>query len=150
MKRAAICLLTLLALILPHLSHAEDFDDEYGPPPYNDVEDGQVLRLAGYILAPFGYALEWGVTRPMHHAATDTPLAPMLSGDTESAGESQRDRVRRVGALSNPQRYSAARAPVSRLPRASIHARWPVRSALTSSDSFRTHGCGQVRSWLGR
>jgi len=83
MKRAAICLLALLALSLPHLSHAQDFDDEYGPPPYNDVEDGQVLRLAGYILAPFGYALEWGVTRPMHYAATDTALKPVLSGDTE-------------------------------------------------------------------
>jgi hypothetical protein len=83
MKRAAICLLTLLALTLPHLSHAQDFDDESGPPPYNDVEDGQALRVAGYILAPFGYALEWGLTRPLHHAATDTPLAPVLSGDTE-------------------------------------------------------------------
>jgi hypothetical protein len=83
MKRAAICLLTLLALTLPHLAHAQDIDDQYGPPPYNDVEDGQALRVAGYILAPFGYALEWGLTRPLHHAATDTPLAPILSGDTE-------------------------------------------------------------------
>jgi hypothetical protein len=83
MKRAAICLLTLLALTLPHLAHAQDFDEEYGPPPYNDVEDGQALRVAGYILAPFGYALEWGLTRPLHYAATDTPLEPMLNGDTE-------------------------------------------------------------------
>ena len=83
MKRAAICLLMLLALTLPRLAHAQDFDDEYGPPPYNDVDDGQMLRVAGYILAPFGYALEWGLTRPMHAAATNTPLKPVLSGDTD-------------------------------------------------------------------
>lgn len=76
----------LLTLTVPRLAHAQaaySFDDEYGPPPYNDVEDGQALRIAGYILAPFGYALEWGLTRPLHYTATDTPLAPMLSGDTD-------------------------------------------------------------------
>jgi hypothetical protein len=83
MKRAKICFLTLLALTLPRLANAQyAMNDEYGPPPYNDVEDGQALRIAGYILAPFGYALEWGLTRPLHYAATDTPLAPVLSGDT--------------------------------------------------------------------
>lgn len=84
MKRAAICLVTLLALTLPRLAHAQyTIDDDYGSPPYNDVEDGQALRVAGYILAPFGYALEWTVTRPLHHLATDTPLKPVLSGDTD-------------------------------------------------------------------
>jgi hypothetical protein len=84
MKRAAICLITLLALTLPRLAHAQfTIDDDNGPPPYNDVEDGQLLRIAGYILAPFGYALEWGLTRPLHYAATDTALKPMLSGDTD-------------------------------------------------------------------
>lgn len=84
MKRATICLITLLALTLPRLAHAQyTIDDEYGPPPYNDVEDGQALRVAAYILAPFGYALEWGLTRPLHYAATDTALKPMLSGDTD-------------------------------------------------------------------
>lgn len=84
MKRAAICLLTLLAIATPQLSRAQDwYDPDEGPPPYNDVEDGQMLRIAGYILAPFGYTLEWGLTRPLHHVATDTALAPILSGDTE-------------------------------------------------------------------
>jgi hypothetical protein len=84
MKRAAICLLTLLALAMPRLARAQDlYSDDNDPPPYNDVEDGQTLRIAGYVLAPFGYALEWGLTRPLHHVATDTPLAPVLSGDTE-------------------------------------------------------------------
>jgi len=75
----------LLALTLPRLAHAQygEIDDEYGPPPYNDVEDGQLLRIAGYVLAPFGYALEWTVTRPLHQLATDSSLAPVLSGDTD-------------------------------------------------------------------
>ncbi len=86
MKRALICLVALLALSVPRLARAQyqyDVDTDYGPPPYNDVENGQALQLAAYILAPFGYALEWGVTRPLHYAATDTALAPMMSGDTE-------------------------------------------------------------------
>ena len=86
MKRIAISLLALLALTLPSLAHAQNSmrdSSEYGPPPYNDVEDGQLLRIAGYVLAPVGYALEWSVTRPLHHLATDTVLAPVLSGDTD-------------------------------------------------------------------
>lgn len=84
MKRAVICLLTLLALAMPRLARAQySLDNDYGPPPYNDVEDGQALRIAGYILAPFGYALEWTLTRPLHYVATDTALAPVLSGDTD-------------------------------------------------------------------
>jgi hypothetical protein len=94
MKRALISLLALLALAMPQAARAQSrtynyndysnsLDDELGPPPYNDVDNGQLLQLASYVLAPFGYALEWTVTRPMHHLATDTPLAPALSGDTE-------------------------------------------------------------------
>jgi hypothetical protein len=84
MKRATILLMTLLALTLPRFAHAQfTLDNDSGPPPYNDVEDGQALRLAGYILAPFGYALEWTVMRPMHYAATDTAATPMLSGDAD-------------------------------------------------------------------
>ncbi len=85
MKRIAISLVALLALTLPSLAHAQNSmrdSSEYGPPPYNDVEDGQLLRLAGYVLAPVGYALEWTVMRPLHHLATDTVLTPVLSGDT--------------------------------------------------------------------
>jgi hypothetical protein len=84
MKRALICLVTLVALTLPRLADAQfTSDDDNGPPPYNDVEDGQALRIAGYILAPFGYALEWTVTRPLHYVATDTAAKPVLSGDTD-------------------------------------------------------------------
>jgi hypothetical protein len=42
-----------------------------------------VLKVVSYFLAPIGYALEWGVTRPLHYLATKTSLAPAMSGDTE-------------------------------------------------------------------
>lgn len=88
MKRASIYLLALLAMAVPRLAHAQysqsnNIIDDEAPQPYNDVEDGQALRIAGYILAPFGYALEWTLTRPMHYLATDTALSPVLSGDTD-------------------------------------------------------------------
>src|ERR1700722_9049101 len=100
MKRVLSCLLAMLALTLPRLAQAQqyDVDDNYGPPPYNDVDNGQALQLAAYILAPFGYALEWGVTRPLHKAATDSPLAPVLSGDTE---------IRYFGETNNADRLPA-------------------------------------------
>jgi hypothetical protein len=83
MKRASIVLVALLALGLPMVAQAQSDDSApYGPPDYNDVENGQALQLASYILAPFGFALEWTVTRPLHHLATKTPVAPVLSGDT--------------------------------------------------------------------
>jgi hypothetical protein len=108
MRRATIFLLTLSALILPRLGRAqESFDDNYGPPPYNDVDDGQALRVAAYILAPFGYALEWTVTRPLHTVATDSPLAPVLSGDTD---------VRFFGQTDNADRLPPATFAPFRLP----------------------------------
>lgn len=76
----------MVLLSLPALAHAQfdgDDDTEWGPPPYNDVDNGQLLQIFSYTLAPFGYALEWGVARPLHHLATQTPLTPALSGDTD-------------------------------------------------------------------
>ncbi|MBF6560495.1 MAG: hypothetical protein IVW56_09410 [Candidatus Binataceae bacterium] len=85
MKRVLIIVAMLLAIGLPRLAHAQNEDDaNYGAAPdYNDVENGQLLQVASYILAPFGYALEWTVTRPLYHLATRTPLAPVLSGDVD-------------------------------------------------------------------
>jgi len=95
MKRIVIGLATLAVLAVPMLSCAQDSSDvdyqntgdvEYydqGPPPYNDVEDGQLLKLASYILMPVGWALEHGLTRPLHTLATDSPAAPILGGDTQ-------------------------------------------------------------------
>lgn len=95
MKRIVIGLATLAVLAVPMLSRAQDLTDidyqdtgevEYfdeGPPPYNDVEDGQLLKIASYILMPVGWALEHGLTRPLHTLATDSPAAPILGGDTQ-------------------------------------------------------------------
>ena len=68
----------------PIVSHAQyDDEDLQHPNQYNDVEDGQPLKLVSYILNPIGMGLEWGLTRPLHFLATRTPAAPILSGDTE-------------------------------------------------------------------
>ena len=70
----------------PVVSHAQNEDIEYdaaGPPPYNDVEDGQLLKIASYVANPVGWLLEHGLTRPLHYLATDTAAAPVLSGDTD-------------------------------------------------------------------
>lgn len=53
--------------------------DLQNPTEYTD-EDSELLRMAAYIIAPIGFALEWGVARPLHYLATDTFLAPVLNG----------------------------------------------------------------------
>src|SRR5438128_9520920 len=58
-------------------------EDRRNPYEYRDVDDSQLLKLAAYALTPAGMLLEWGVTRPLHYAATRTPLAPVLSGDKD-------------------------------------------------------------------
>jgi hypothetical protein len=74
-----------LAMAMPASALAQQgpYNDKQNPNEYTDAEDGNVVKLVSYILAPLGYALEWGVTRPMHYLATKTSLAPALSGDTE-------------------------------------------------------------------
>lgn len=59
------------------------YNDKQNPKEYTDTEDGQPLKMMSYVIAPIGYALEWGVARPLHYLATETGLAPMMSGDTE-------------------------------------------------------------------
>jgi hypothetical protein len=85
MGRLILCMVLALAMAMPASVVAQQgpYNDKQNPNEYTDAEDGQVLKLASYILAPLGYALEWGVTRPMHYLATKTSLAPALSGDTE-------------------------------------------------------------------
>src|ERR1700733_13674436 len=95
MKRIVIGLATIAVLAVPMLSYAQNSsyvgyqssnEVEYydqGPPPYSDVEDGQILKLASYILMPVGWALEHGLTRPLHSLATNSAAAPVLSGDTQ-------------------------------------------------------------------
>jgi hypothetical protein len=85
MKRLLIGLAVVMTLGLPRLSYAQNGDMEYDaegpPPPYNDVEDGQLLKLVSYFLMPIGWGLEHGLMMPLHTLATDSPAAPVLSGD---------------------------------------------------------------------
>jgi hypothetical protein len=85
MKRALICFSAAVLLAWPAISQAQRMgDDLQNPGQYNDVEDGQLLKAVSYILMPIGMGLEWGLTRPLHYAATQTPLAPVLSGDRDN------------------------------------------------------------------
>ena len=73
------------AMVMPTMALAQQgpYNDKQNPNEYTDTEDGQLLKVVSYFIAPIGYALEWGVTRPLHYLATKTSLAPMMSGDTE-------------------------------------------------------------------
>ncbi len=90
MRRLMFCMVVVLSMTIPAvtmtaraLAQQGPYNDKQNPQEYTDTEDGQPLKVFSYILAPLGYALEWGVTRPLHYLATKTALAPVLSGDTE-------------------------------------------------------------------
>jgi len=86
MKRALMIFAAMvLFLSAPRISRAQysSNDDQAMAGQYNDVDDAQLLKILSYAVAPVGYMLEWTVTRPLHYTASKTPLAPMLSGDTE-------------------------------------------------------------------
>lgn len=73
-----------LTLGAPTLAHAQYADnDRQNPTEYTD-EDSQPLRMIAYIIAPVGFLLEWGVARPLHYVATNTPLAPVFNGDVRT------------------------------------------------------------------
>ncbi len=77
----------ILCLAMPALSHAQwgsyAEEDRLDPFEYRDVDDAQFLKFASYVLTPIGMGLEWGLMRPLHYAATQTALAPVMSGDKE-------------------------------------------------------------------
>lgn len=84
MRRFVVSIALVLALAVPAAAFAQGpYNDKQNPNEYTNAEDGQPLKFFSYFLAPVGYALEWGVMRPLHYLATKTPLAPALSGDTE-------------------------------------------------------------------
>jgi hypothetical protein len=86
MKHLLVGMAIIVMIGIPMLCHAQDEDIEYdaeGPPPYNDVEDGQLLKIASYVAMPVGWLLEHGVTRPLHKLATDSAIAPVIAGDTD-------------------------------------------------------------------
>jgi hypothetical protein len=86
-----------LAIAMPASAFAQQgpYNDKQNPNEYTDTEDGQVLKVVSYFLAPIGYALEWGVTRPLHYLATKTAAAPAMSGDTEYSQMYNRSCLRR-------------------------------------------------------
>ena len=71
---------------LPALCHAQaSYDNDRQNPKQYTNDDSQPVRLMAYVLSPIGFALEWGVTRPLHYIATDTFLAPVLGGNRTPA-----------------------------------------------------------------
>ena len=85
MRRLILSTIFALAIAMPAgaLAQQGPYNDKQNPNEYTDTEDGQLLKVVSYFIAPIGYALEWGVTRPLHYLATKTSLAPAMSGDTE-------------------------------------------------------------------
>ncbi len=82
MWRAIIGLSAALILGVPNLARAQYSDtDNQNPKEYTD-EDSNPLRMLAYLVSPIGFALEWGIARPMHYIATDTFLAPVFNSDT--------------------------------------------------------------------
>jgi hypothetical protein len=87
MRRLMLCMVLASAISMPAMAFAQQgpYGDKQNPTEYTDTEDGQLLKVVSYVLAPLGYALEWGVTRPLHYLATQTSLAPVMSGDNENS-----------------------------------------------------------------
>jgi len=91
MKRITAALIVALLLAGPSIARAQEqqwggpfaSEDQRNPYEYRDVDDAQLLCLAAYALTPIGMGLEWGFTRPLHYMATQTALAPALSGDKD-------------------------------------------------------------------
>src|SRR5262249_39002557 len=80
MRRLVVCLCATLMLYGATVAHAEYDNDAQNPKEYTN-EDAQPLRIAAYILSPIGFALEWGVARPLHYIATEPFLATAFSND---------------------------------------------------------------------
>jgi hypothetical protein len=96
MKRLLVFALVLI-LAGPAISRAQSDDmDQPNTQQYRDVDDAQALKLVSYILTPFGMALEWGLIRPLHHLATQTSAAPLLSGDKGSPFFTNNDNAKQV------------------------------------------------------
>jgi hypothetical protein len=77
MKRAVFIVAAALVLAMPHVVRAQTFDsDQQHPDEYTD-EDSQPLALASYLLYPIGWAVEWGIARPLKWGATKGPLSFM-------------------------------------------------------------------------
>jgi hypothetical protein len=95
MKRLIACTLALI-LAGPVISNAQTDDQYRQNSQYQNVEDGQFLKLVSYILNPVGMALEWGLMRPLHNLATKSSVAPLLSGDSGPSFFSENNNASKV------------------------------------------------------
>jgi hypothetical protein len=84
MWRVSAVLLVVFLAFAPWFAHAQDYPmDSQNPKEYTD-EDSQPLKIVSYALAPLGWALEWGVARPLHYLATESFVAPALGANTDA------------------------------------------------------------------
>lgn len=84
MWRATLALSAALLIVAPSFAHAQYSQlDRQDPSEYDD-QDSQLLNVFSYALRPLGYMLEWGVARPLHYLATNSPMAPMLGANTDT------------------------------------------------------------------
>jgi hypothetical protein len=115
-----------LAVAMPGMALAQQgpYNDKQNPNEYTDTEDGQPIKIVSYFIAPIGYALEWGVARPLHYLATKTALAPIMSGDTE------RSEIYNPGPTAEPIEPFAATNTASSAPAA------PVTSAPQTPQTY--------------
>jgi hypothetical protein len=108
-----LCTVLALAVTIPGMALAQQgpYNDKQNPNEYTDSEDGQPIKIVSYFIAPIGYALEWGVARPLHYLATQTALAPIMSGDTE------RSEIYNPGPTAEPiEPFAAANTAASAAP----------------------------------
>lgn len=75
----------LLAMVLAWPVSARCQQQSWSLHDPNDYtqEDSHPVRAIASLLSPIGFALEWGIARPWHYVATQTPLAPVLNGGQE-------------------------------------------------------------------
>jgi hypothetical protein len=85
MWRGTLALIAALLLVAPSFARAQGYSDldKQDPNEYDD-QDSQLLNMVSYVLRPIGFTLEWGVARPLHYLATQSPLAPVLGANTDS------------------------------------------------------------------
>jgi hypothetical protein len=159
---ALITMMTVPMMItVPMLSRAQDNDIEYdveGPPPYNDVQDGQLLKLTSYLLNPIGYVLEHGVAMPLHNLATNSSAAPVLSGDTEMRyfGETSNASLlppstfRPFQMPANPTQMDTGAGPLVMTTTTSSSSILPQVPAQTSVSTTTTSSTTKVPNSLGQ
>ena len=79
MRTLAPVVLLAMVLAWPVSARSQQSWSLHDPNDYTQ-EDSHPVRAIASLLSPIGFALEWGIARPWHYVATQTPLAPVLNG----------------------------------------------------------------------